>query len=108
MATIMRFPIIHRCARPFVSEANAPKTIKAIKRVCLMAIVISLTGCGQKGALYLEQSEAMVGAESDTTASTSQPQDAAFAGIDDDDYEKERYLEQKQILPVTTEDPNDY
>lgn len=69
----------------------------------------ALMGCGQKGGLYLVDSSSQT-VESNTPAldSTSNPQDAAFAGIDDNDYQKERYLEQKQVLPEPSNDPNDY
>ncbi|MBP2279424.1 putative small lipoprotein YifL [Psychrobacter sp. PL15] len=77
-------------------------------------VMFGVTGCGQKGALYLaDTSSQTVAMSSDNTNSevldsTSNPQDAAFAGIDDDDYQKSRYLEQKQVLPDASDDPNDY
>jgi hypothetical protein len=40
--------------------------------------------------------------------STSQPQDAAFAGVDDDEYKRTRYLEEQQVLPEPSDDANDY
>lgn len=73
------------------------------------AVLLSLSGCGQKGGLYLAESGSQtIVNSSEVLASTSHPQDAAFAGIDDDNYQKTRYLEQKQILPEATDDPNDY
>lgn len=99
MATLMRLFLITRSLR-----ATLPR---GLKRACLMTVMVTLVGCGQKGALYLEPSTAAVGTESDTTISTSQPQDASFADIDDDAYDKSRYLEQKQILSAP-DDPNDY
>lgn len=73
------------------------------------AVLLSLSGCGQKGGLYLAESGSQtIVSSSEVLASTSHPQDAAFAGIDDDNYQKTRYLEQKQILPEATDDPNDY
>lgn len=76
------------------------------------AVMIGLTGCGQKGALYLaDTSSQTVTNSSDASASemidsTSNPQDAAFAGSDDDDYQNTRYLEQK--LAEVSADTNDY
>ena len=79
------------------------------------AVMIGLTGCGQKGELYLAETNRQASSQtmvnqtaSDVLNSTSQPQDAAFATIDDDDYEKDRYLEQKQVFPAVSDDPNDY
>ena len=76
------------------------------------AVVVGVTGCGQKGALYLADTATtnspMVSTSSEALDSTSNPQDAAFAGVDDADYDKTRYLEQKQVLPDVTDDPNDY
>lgn len=76
------------------------------------AMMVGLAGCGQKGDLYLVDTTAdtnsqMVTGSSDVLDS-SNPQDAAFAGVDDNDYQKTRYLEQKQVLPDVTDDPNDY
>lgn len=71
--------------------------------------ILALTGCGQKGELYLvDPSSQTITSSSEVLASTSNPQDAAFAGIDDDDYQRARYLEQKQVLPAVSDDPNDY
>ena len=73
------------------------------------ALLIGLTACGQKGELYLvDSSSQTVTSSSEVLESTSNPQDAAFADIDDNDYQKTRYLEQKQILPEPSDDPNDY
>lgn len=77
------------------------------------AMMVGLAGCGQKGDLYLvdptaDTNSQMVTGSSDVLDSTSNPQDAAFAGVDDNDYQKTRYLEQKQVLPDVTDDPNDY
>ena len=72
-------------------------------------VMVGVTGCGQKGALYLAHTDSqMVTSSSEVLDSTSDPQDAAFAGLDDADYQKTRYLEQKQVLPDVTDDPNDY
>ncbi|WP_201615471.1 lipoprotein [Psychrobacter urativorans] len=75
------------------------------------AVIIGITGCGQKGTLYLAGSSGpnvTSDVASEVLDSTSNPQDAAFAGIDDDDYQKTRYLEQKQVLPDISDGPNDY
>lgn len=73
------------------------------------AMMVGLTGCGQKGDLYLVNNDnQMVSSSSEAIDSSSNPQDAAFEGIDDADYQKTRYLEQKQVLPDVTDDPNDY
>lgn len=74
------------------------------------AIVMTLSGCGQKGALYLAEpsSQTAQSRSAGVLESTSHPQDAAFAGIDDDGYQKTRYLEQQYVLPEPSDDPNDY
>lgn len=74
----------------------------------LALIALGLSGCGQKGPLYLADTDQGLVTSSEVLESTSQPQDAAFAGVDDTEYERERYLEQQQILPEPSEDPNDY
>ncbi|MDN5566034.1 MAG: lipoprotein [Psychrobacter sp.] len=81
-------------------------------RCALMAIplaIVAITGCGQKNDLYLvDPATQTVTTSSDDLASTNNPQDAAFADLDDSDYEQERYLEQQQIFPEVSNDPNDY
>lgn len=72
-------------------------------------MMLGLSGCGQKGDLYLVDSSSQTVQEStDKIDSTSNPQDAAFASVDDDDYQKTRYLEQQQVLPEPSTDINDY
>lgn len=74
-----------------------------------LTLLTGVTGCGQKGGLYLVDSDSQsIRTSSEVLASTSQPQDAAFASIGDDDYQRQRYLEQQQILPEPSDDPNDY
>ncbi|GAA0796681.1 hypothetical protein GCM10009110_00070 [Psychrobacter piscatorii] len=71
--------------------------------------MVGLSGCGQKGALYLpESSSQTIEGSQSVLNSTSHPQDAAFAGIDDDTYQKNDYLDEQQILPEPSTDPNDY
>ena len=81
-------------------------------RCALMAIplaIVAITGCGQKNDLYLvDPATQTVTTSSDDLASTNNPQDAAFADLDDSDYKQERYLEQQQIFPEVSDDPNDY
>lgn len=75
------------------------------------AVITGLSGCGQKGELYLAEPSSQTVTDStasDQLDSTSHPQDVAFATIDDDNYDKDRYLEQKQVLPAASDDPNDY
>ncbi|MED6317536.1 MAG: lipoprotein [Pseudomonadota bacterium] len=73
------------------------------------AMMVGLSGCGQKGALYLPESTSQtVEGRPSVLNSTSHPQDAAFAGIDDDTYQKNDYLDEQQILPEPSTDPNDY
>ncbi len=77
--------------------------------VSITLIAIGLSGCGQKGPLYLADANQGLVTSSERLESTSQPQDAAFAGVDDAEYERTRYLEQQQIiLPEPSNDPNDY
>lgn len=72
-------------------------------------MMLGLSACGQKGDLYLVDSSSQIVKEStDKLDSTSNPQDAAFADADDDNYQKNRYLEQQQVLPEPSIDPNDY
>lgn len=73
------------------------------------AVIVGLSGCGQKGDLYLADSSSQtIEGNASVLDSTSHPQDAAFAGIDDDNYQKTRYLEEQMVLPEPSTDPNDY
>jgi predicted small lipoprotein YifL len=67
-----------------------------------------LSGCGQKGPLYLADTEQGLITSAEVLDSTSQPQDAAFAGVDDDEYKRTRYLEEQQVLSEPSDDANDY
>lgn len=69
--------------------------------------IVGLSGCGQKGGLYLDSANQQAATSSDVLASTSRPEDAAFAGLDDND-QQGRYSEQQQTLPEPSADPNDY
>ena len=65
---------------------------------------VVLTGCGQKGDLYLVDAGSK--AVRDSTAildSGSNPQDTAFAKIDSDQQNTENFQ-----LPEPSNDPNDY
>lgn len=96
------------CARSFATRQVIFTSIIGL------TLLTSITGCGQKGSLYLvdadSQSADFRGTRTSSAVleSTSQPQDAAFASVDDDDYQRRRYLEQQQVLPEPSDDPNDY
>lgn len=79
---------------------------RAMSTVIVSSVVmIGLSGCGQKGALYLtDASGQAVQNSSAVLDSTSHPQDAAFAGIDDDNVRSTPNFE----LPEPSDDPNDY
>ena len=79
---------------------------RAIATVIVSSVVmIGLSGCGQKGALYLaDTSDQAVQNSSAVLDSTSHPQDAAFAGINDDNAQSTSNFE----LPEPSDDPNDY
>ena len=66
-----------------------------------------LAGCGQKGDLYLVDSGKAVRDSTAILDSGSDPQDAAFAKIDDNSQNNEQNTEGFQ-LPEPSSDPNDY
>ena len=67
-----------------------------------------LTGCGQKGDLYLVDSGNQAIKNSTTILNSgSNPQDAAFAKIDNDAQNNDQNTEGFQ-LPEPSSDPNDY
>lgn len=69
------------------------------------AVMLGLSGCGQKGDLYLVDADSQtVQSSTDMLESTSHPQDAAFSGINDDNVQQPGDLE----LPEPSSDPNDY
>lgn len=85
--------------------------VSAISRRVVSSLIISsvvligLSGCGQKGALYLANADSQTSQTSSAMLdSTSNPQDAAFAGINDDNGQKSQNFE----LPEPSSDPNDY
>lgn len=67
----------------------------------------ALMGCGQKGDLYLvEPGSQTVKDSTSILDSSSQPQDAAFAKIDDD---QDNIADSEDFqLPEPSSDPNDY
>ncbi|MBI0425968.1 LPS translocon maturation chaperone LptM [Psychrobacter sp. NG27] len=68
------------------------------------ALMAGLSGCGQKGDLYLVDSASQtIEGSSSMLDSTSHPQDAAFAGLDGNDQDTD-----VMVLPEPSEDPNDY
>ncbi|PJX27218.1 hypothetical protein CAP50_01500 [Psychrobacter sp. L7] len=81
--------------------------LTSMKPVFIVSAVslLALSGCGQKGGLYLvDDSNQTVQQSTETLGSTSHPQDAAFAGIDDDKYQPRDDWQ----LPAPSTDPNDY
>ena len=98
----------------FSKPKSANVLVSGSRRACYTfligsTVMLGLSGCGQKNDLYLVDSSSQTVQEStDRLNSTSSPQDAAFAGADDDNYQKKRYLEQQQVLPEPSTDPNDY
>jgi predicted small lipoprotein YifL len=103
---------------PQLFDINAAKPASnnllknATRSLCLVlltsVLLLSLFGCGQKGELYLvDSSSQTLNGSAKVLDSSSNPKDVAFARIDDD-YQETRYLEQKQLLPEVSNDPNDY
>ena len=93
------------------NSANLSVDVKpAVYQVTIATLVIgatALAGCGQKGDLYLTESSSQT--VKDNTAvleSTSHPQDAAFAKIDDN-RNNQQNTDNFQ-LPEPSTDPNDY
>lgn len=92
-------------------QANAVSISRRVLSTFIMGsvVMLGLSGCGQKGNLYLADSSSQtIEGSPSVLNSTSHPQDAAFAGIDDDNYQKNRYLDEQQVLPEPSTDPNDY
>ena len=81
--------------------------LTSMKPVLIMSAVslLVLSGCGQKGGLYLvDDSRQTVQQSTETLDSTSHPQDTAFAGFDDDKHQPRDDWQ----LPAPSTDPNDY
>ncbi|MEN6669804.1 lipoprotein [Psychrobacter sp. B38] len=90
-----------------ITVANTSSASRRVVSTLLIsgAVMLGMTGCGQKGALYLEESNSQTGQSStEMLESTSHPQDAAFAGIDEDN----RQQTPDMALPKPSDDPNDY
>ncbi|MDN5621265.1 MAG: lipoprotein [Psychrobacter sp.] len=100
----------HRSANTaYITSSMLTSRRAIITLVIGSAMMVGMSGCGQKGALYLLKSSSQtVEGSPSVLNSTSHPQDAAFAGIDDDTYQKNDYLDEQQILPEPSTDPNDY
>ena len=81
--------------------------LTSMKPVFIMSAVslLVLSGCGQKGGLYLvDDSRQTVQQSTETLDSTSHPQDTAFAGVDDNKHQPRDDWQ----LPAPSTDPNDY
>ena len=90
---------------PSVS-ASRPAIYKLIAATLVIGSTV-LTGCGQKGDLYLvESSSQTVETNSPVLDSSSHPQDAAFAKIDDNQNNQQNA--DNFQLPEPSTDPNDY
>ena len=86
--------------------AHRRASLTSMKPVLIMsaASLLVLSGCGQKGGLYLvDDSNQTVQQSTETLGSTNHPQDAAFAGIDDKHQPRDDWQ-----LPAPSTDPNDY
>ena len=95
-----------------ISKTECPNAVISVSRHASYKLILAttvlmgmaaLTGCGQKGDLYLVDSSSKVTRDSTAIVdSGNNPQDTAFANIDDnqnvDDFK----------LPEPGDDPNDY
>ena len=87
-------------------SASRPAFYKLIAATLVIGSTV-LTGCGQKGDLYLvESSTQTVETNSPVLDSSSHPQDAAFAKIDDNQNNQQNADDFQ--LPKPSTDPNDY
>lgn len=94
-----------------INSATLPRyaVIIASMLILAMLVMLGLTGCGQKGELYLvDASSQTVTTSSEALDSTSNPQDAAFANLGDEESQRTHDLEQQQMLSDINDDPNDY
>lgn len=104
MLTIRRSP---KTASAHVISASR----RAVSTVIIGSIVMmGLSGCGQKGDLYLADSSSQAVQTSTDMLDSSNPQDAAFAGIDDDNTQKapDAQTTPDFELPEPSTNPNDY
>lgn len=88
---------------------------RAVSTLIISSVVIlGVSGCGQKGDLYLANTNGQsVQSSTAVLDSTSHPQDAAFEGIDDDSTNNANNVSNTQDaqdfeLPEPSTDPNDY
>ena len=112
MFTIRRTPAIKNVDLSAFSRnvssisASRPAICKLILTTLVLGSAV-LTGCGQKGNLYLTDSSSQtVKGNAPALESSSHPQDAAFAKIDDSQ-NSEQNADSFQ-LPEPSTDPNDY
>lgn len=107
------------CRTSKTKQINADHVIstnrRAVSTLMISSIVmLGLSGCGQKGALYLTDADGQaVQTSSAVLESTSNPQDAAFAGINDNNVNRvpnapNAQGTQNAELPEPSNDPNDY
>ena len=112
MFTIRRTPTIKSTDLSAFSRnvSSISASRPAIYKLILTTLVLGsavLTGCGQKGDLYLTDSSSQtVKGNAPALDSSSHPQDAAFAKIDDNQ-NNEQNADSFQ-LPEPSTDPNDY
>ena len=112
MVTIRRTPAIKSAGLSAFSRniSSISASRPAIYKLILTTLVLGsalLTGCGQKGDLYLTDSSSQtVKGNAPALDSSSHPQDAAFAKIDDNQNSKQNA--DTFQLPEPSTDPNDY
>ncbi|MDE4454440.1 LPS translocon maturation chaperone LptM [Psychrobacter sp. DAB_AL62B] len=92
-----------------VTGVSRPAIYKLILGTTVLIGVTALTGCGQKGDLYLVESSSQTVRDSAAILdSGNNPQDTAFAGIDDDNQATDYQNTDNFKLPEPSNDPNDY
>lgn len=107
MFTIRRSPKPNDACSVMSLSRPAVRTL-TLSTAIIMGLV-TLIGCGQKGDLYLvEPSSQTVQESADVLDSTSHPQDAAFAGLGNDDQYNDNQNMDNFTLPKPSDDPNDY
>ena len=90
------------------TECNSHLSINTSRRavsalIIGSALMLGLTGCGQKGDLYLADSNSSKAAGSEMLSNAGESQSTVSASNDE---QNARYLE--QVLSDVNEDPNDY